>query len=71
MLEVKHGGELPPRKTTRNEDYAKAAESMQINDYVVTIDAKTTIGLLRALERLDRVGAQRTIDGTLTVWRTK
>ena len=71
MLEVKKGGKLPPRKTTRNEDYAKAAESMAINDYVVTIDKKTTIGLLRALERLERVGAQRTIDGTLTVWRVR
>ncbi len=71
MLEVKKGGKLPPRKTSNREDYAQAAESMQINDYVVTIDKKTTTGLLRALERLDRVGAQRTIDGTLTVWRVK
>ena len=71
MLEVKHGGELPPRKTTNKEAYARAAESMAINDYVVTKDRKTTTGVLRALEKLDRAGVQRTINGKLTVWRVE
>ena len=71
MLKVKKGGKLPPRKTTNREDYAQAAQSMEINDYVVTIDKKTTTGVLRALEKLDRAGVQRTIDGKLTVWRVE
>ena len=70
MLEVKHGGKLPPRRTSNNSEYERLAEAMRVDDYVETIDRKTTAGLIRALERLDRMGAQRTINGKLTVWRT-
>ena len=62
-----------PRRSSslESEEYALIAEKMQIGDCVETKDRKTTVGVLRALERLDRRGSQRVKDGVLWVWRIK
>ena len=58
-----HGKERP--------DYAQLAEQMQVNDKVKTGDSRQTEGLIRALERRNRRGTRRVVDGELWVWRTQ
>ncbi len=62
-----------PRRSSslESEEYALIAEEMQVSDSVETRDRRTTVGVLRALERLNRRGSQRTKDGVLWVWRIK
>ena len=62
-----------PRRSSslESEEYALIAEEMQVSDSVETRDRRTTVGVLRALERLSRRGSQRTKDGVLWVWRIK
>ena len=71
-LEIKTG-DMPTGRgsSLANKVYANTAASMEVGQYVETQDRKTTAGLLRALERLDRLGRQRKVDGTLCVWRIK
>ena len=72
IMALKIAGNMPvPSRgqAIAKEEYARTALKMEVNDFINTKDKKTTIGLLRALERIDRMGAQRTIDGSLWVWR--
>lgn len=63
---------MPRRsESMQREEYASAAKEMEIGDCVKTEDNKTTVGVLRALERLDRRGSQRVKDGVLWVWRVE
>ena len=63
---------MPRRSSSlESEEYALIAEEMQVSDSVETRDRRTTVGVLRALERLNRRGSQRTKDGVLWVWRIK
>ena len=71
-LKVEGNVPVPSRgQAIAKAEYARLAVEMQVNDYIKTRDKKTTTGLLRALDRLDRMGAQRTVDGDLWVWRIK
>tara|TARA_X000000950_G_scaffold1680_1_gene1817 strand:- start:10587 stop:10808 length:222 start_codon:yes stop_codon:yes gene_type:complete len=70
-LEIKDG-EMPPNGIANAlGEYRRVAREMQVGQYVVTADKKTTAGVIRALNRLDRSGKQRTIDGKLHVWRVE
>ena len=60
-----------PSSSMESEEYASVAQEMEVGDSVETKDRKTTVGVLRALERLDRRGSQRTKDGVLWVWRVQ
>ncbi len=62
---------IPPRGLPlREKRYAEIAETLELHEGVKTENVKTTVGVKRALERLDRRGSQRKIDGVLWVWRT-
>lgn len=62
---------IPPRgQSLRKKEYEEIAQNLKKNQGVKTVNKNTTVGVLRALERLDRLGSQRTIDGELWVWRT-
>tara|TARA_B100001248_G_C27327956_1_gene429961 strand:+ start:447 stop:668 length:222 start_codon:yes stop_codon:yes gene_type:complete len=68
-LEIKDG-EMPSKcESNAIDEYRRVAREMQVGQYVVTGDKKTTAGVIRALEREGRSGSQRTIDGRLHVWR--
>ena len=70
-LEIKDG-EMPPNGIANAlGEYRRVAREMQVGQYVVTADKKTTAGVIRALDRLGRSGAQRSIDGKLHVWRVE
>lgn len=60
-----------PSSSKEYKKYASIAEEMEIGDCVETIDRKTTVGIKRALERLDRRGSERKKDGVLWVWRVQ
>lgn len=71
ILEI-HDGTMPLNGAAlAKEIYTNTAEAMEVGQWVETIDRKTTAGIIRALERLDRHGRQRTFGGTLTVWRVR
>ena len=62
---------MPPRgHSLRKKEYEEIAQNLKKNQGVKTVNRKTTVGVLRALERLNRLGSQRTVDGELWVWRT-
>lgn len=62
---------MPPRgHSLRKKEYEEIAQNLKKDQGVKTINRNTTVGVLRALERLNRLGSQRTIDGELWVWRT-
>ena len=69
MIIEKSDGPPRPNISLEDELYQKLAADMEINDKVKTINKSNTASLLRALERLQRKGTQRKIDGELWVWR--
>lgn len=70
-LEIKDR-EMPPKcESNSTDEYRRVAREMQVGQYVVTGDKKTTAGVLRALDREGRSGSQRSIDGKLHVWRVE
>tara|TARA_Y200000002_G_scaffold33133_1_gene24391 strand:+ start:1281 stop:1502 length:222 start_codon:yes stop_codon:yes gene_type:complete len=70
-LEIKDG-EMPSKCAPNAlDEYRRVAHEMKVGQYVVTGDKKTTAGVIRALDRLGRSGAQRSIDGKLHVWRVE
>lgn len=61
---------MPKRHSgLQKEQYVLMANQLELNQGIKTGDRTTTVGVLRALERLDRKGTQRTIDKELWVWR--
>ena len=70
-LEIRDGDMPANGSSQASELYANTAEAMEVGQWVETGDKKTTTGVIRALERLDRHGRQRKINGTLTVWRVR
>ena len=60
-----------PSSSKEYEKYSAVAEEMEIGDCVETIDRKTTVGIKRALERINKRGSERKKDGVLWVWRVE
>lgn len=63
-------GTMPrPRAALENPVYAAKAKSLRVGEGIKTSTRAESVGIIRALERLDRYGGQRTIDGEVWVWR--
>ena len=65
-------GKMPRRSVALEKpEYADIARSLEIDQFVVTHDRTTTVGVKRALERIGRIGSERKINGVLHVWRRR
>ena len=71
MKKLEPKSDKMPRRSVSLEkpEYAEIARSMEVDQYVVTNDRATTVGVKRALERIGRIGSERKINGVLHVWR--
>ena len=50
--------------------YYEAASALEVGDAVLTVNKNATVGVLRALERMNRTGTQRKDEnGNIWVWR--